>query len=164
MLSIATKVCSWKLRKDEFFLPGKLSIIAHNAKLKSSPHSSHKVIGESQHTVAYRNGFRSATLTDQQFVYCQIDVGKTWVYPSGIMSVLSVCHGVGVVARAQCAFLLLSNWISISKPCWTYRRAKWGTTHLRITSVTCGTGQLMLWLSYCVLKPTWLLNLMTTEL
>lgn len=55
-----------------------------------------------------------------------------WLCPSRLISVLlSGCHGVGVAVWAQP--LLLSNWISIWKPGWTHRRAKWGTTHLRIT-------------------------------
>lgn len=42
------------------------------------------------HNKQYIKGFRSATVKDRKFAYCQIDKVKTWFCQSGIMSVLCV--------------------------------------------------------------------------
>ena len=105
------------LKKQWIILPGKLSVNQYHLLRITACIS--------------QQGLRLTILRDLKF---SLDISITWVRPSGIMSVCYLCVMEWVWLCELSVPLLLSNWISIEKLCWTYKRAKWGTTHLRISS------------------------------
>lgn len=107
----------------------------------------HNIVGKSQYAM-HMQGFRCAIPKDQTFANCQTYTGQHESISQGLW----VCYLCVMEEVCLCELsvpLLLSNWISNEKPCWTYSRAKWRTAHLRITSVTRGSGWLMFELCHC---------------